>query len=169
MLHKRPGGGSTNHSQTKVTGTSNAGSPVTSPPLKLTDTVRCVPDAMQAASGGGQDGQLALRNERVSLNNRCTTALIGPAGRSFNVFCAHAVHAAAVPFNARSRAAVAPLLRGVPSEARHDAGLNAGVGGGATAGVGATTTAGGGGASSGGGGATTAGASIGFTVDVRPV
>lgn len=71
MLHKLIRTRATKiQSQTMVTGTSNAGSPVTSPPLKLMETVRCVLDAMQAAIGGGHDGQLAPRNARLSLNMR---------------------------------------------------------------------------------------------------
>lgn len=109
-----------------VTGTSKAGSPVTSPPRKLTDTVRPVDDAMQLASGGGQLLQLAPRNERLSLNMRCTTAEMGPPGRSLIVRWAQLVHAAPVPFSVRSFALTAPLPRGVPRFALHVAALNGG-------------------------------------------
>ena len=64
MLHRSIAarGNEIAQSQVTVIGTSNAGSPVTSPPRILQTAVRPVLDEMHCASGAGHAAQLAPRN-----------------------------------------------------------------------------------------------------------
>ena len=120
------GHGIADQSHENVTGTSNSGSPVTSPPLKLTLAVLAVDDATHCASAGVQPVHVAPRKTLLSLNRMRTVPMIGDAGRSLIELAAQVDQAASVPWSVRSLALYPLADFGAPSVARHVAGLKAG-------------------------------------------
>lgn len=85
-----------------MTGTSNSGSPVTSPLLKVTLAVLLVLEATHWASAGVHPVHVAPRKTLLSLKRMRTVPAIGAAGLSLMAVFAHVDHAESVPRSVRS-------------------------------------------------------------------